>query len=172
VAVKEGSMSDITNPWRSPGTEAGAAQDSSGAGVLTGTMVRYLREASPWLRFMGILGFIGSGLLALVGLVFTFLGVLVSEIAGVFGGILAGSFMGILYIVLGLLSFFPAKFSYGFGAKIYHYALSNSDKDLEEAFKNNRSLWKFLGILTIVYLALIPLALIGGIVAAVLPFIG
>jgi hypothetical protein len=75
--------------------------------------------------------------------------------------------MGVLYFLLGLLSFFPAKFSYGFGSKIHHYALSNSEKDLEEAFKNNRSLWKFFGILAIVYLAIIPLALIGGIVAAV-----
>jgi hypothetical protein len=160
-------MSDITNPWRSPGTEASAAQDSSGAGVLTGAMIRYLREASPWLRFIGILGFIGSGLLALGGIVFTFLIVLVSELAGEFGGILVGSFVGVLYIVLGLLSFFPAKFSYSFGSKIHHYVLSNSDKDLEDAFKNNKSLWKFLGILAIVYLAIIPVAIIGGIWAAI-----
>jgi hypothetical protein len=130
-------------------------------------MLRYLREASPWLRFIGILGFIGSGLMALGGLVFTALVVLVSNLAEEFGGILAGSFMGVLYIVLGLLAFFPAKFCYGFGSKIHHYSLSNSDRDLEEAFKNNKSLWKFCGVLAIVYLAIIPLALIGAAVAAV-----
>ncbi|MDR1637103.1 MAG: hypothetical protein LBR93_07175 [Treponema sp.] len=165
-------MSDTTNPWRSPGTEVSATQDGSGVGVLTGIMVRYLREASPWLRFIGILGFIGSGLIALGGLVFTFLAVLISDLAGEFGGILGASFMGVLNIVLGLLSFFPAKFCYGFGSKIRHYTLSNSEKDLEEAFKNNRSLWKFLGILAIVYLAIIPLALIGVTVAAVFSAIG
>jgi hypothetical protein len=46
---------------------------------------------------------------------------------------------------------------------------SNSDKDLEDAFKNNKSLWKFYGILVIVYLALIPVLLIGAsVVTAVL----
>jgi hypothetical protein len=135
-------------------------------------MARYLREASPWLRFIGILGFIGSGLIALGGLVFIFLVVLISDLAGEFGGILAGTFMGVLYILLGLVSFFPAKFCYGFGSKISHYTLSNSEKDLEEAFKNNRSLWKFLGILAIVYLAIIPLAVIGVTVAAVFSAIG
>jgi hypothetical protein len=135
-------------------------------------MIRYLREASPWLRFLGILGFIACGLMALGGLVFTILVVLVSDLAGEMGGVLAGSFMGILYIALGLLSFFPAKFSYGFGSKIRRYTLSNSDKDLEDAFKDNRSLWKFAGILAIVYLAIIPLALIGVTVATVFSVFG
>jgi hypothetical protein len=130
-------------------------------------MVRYLREASPWLRFIGILGFIGCGVLALGGIVFTALVILVSDLAGEFGGVLWGSFIGVLYLVLGLLSFFPAKFSYAFGSKIHHYTLSSADKDLEDAFKNNRSLWKFFGILAIVYLAIIPLGLIGGILVAV-----
>jgi hypothetical protein len=160
-------MADTINPWRSPETEVNAVQDSAGAGVLTGTMVRYLREASPWLRFIGILGFIGCGLSVLGGLVFTLV-VLVTDLAGEFGYAPAGSFMGVLYLLLGLLSFFPAKFSYGFGSKIHRYTLSNADRDLEEAFKNNRSLWKFLGILAIVYLAIIPLVTIGAIVVTVL----
>jgi hypothetical protein len=135
-------------------------------------MVHYLQEASPWLRFLGVLGFIGSGLMALGGFVFIVLVVLLSDLAGEFGGIIGGGFIGILYIVLGLLSFFPAKFGYTFGAKIRLYTQSNSERDLEDAFKNNRSLWKFCGILAIVYLAVIPLALIGVTVAMVFSAIG
>jgi hypothetical protein len=131
-------------------------------------MIRYLREASPWLRFLGILGFIGSGLMILGGFVFAALIILLSDLADEFGGIIGGSFIGVLYTVIGLLSFFPAKFCYAFGSKIRLYTQSNSEKDLEDAFKNNRSLWKFCGILAIVYLAIIPLALIGVTVAAVL----
>jgi hypothetical protein len=130
-------------------------------------MVRCLREASPWLRFLGILGFIGSGLMVLGGLVFIALVTLISDLARGFRT-MGGSFMGVPYIVLGVLSFFPAKFCYAFGSKIQIYTLSNSEKDLEDAFKNNRALWKFWGILAIVYLAIIPLALIGAVVAAVL----
>jgi hypothetical protein len=160
-------MSDTSNPWQSPGTEVSAAQDAVASGVLTGTMVRYLREASPWLRFIGILSFIGCGLMTLGGLVFAVLVVAISDVAGEFGGVIGGSFLGALYIVIGLLFFFPAKFMYGFGSKLHNYVLSNSAKDLEEALKNNKSLWKFNGILAIVYLSIIPLVLIGGTVMAV-----
>jgi hypothetical protein len=159
-------MSDTGNPWQSPGTEVSPTQEASGAGVLTATMVRFLREASPWLRFLGILGFIGCGLMTLGGLIFAIVITVFSELAGGFGGVVGGAFLGVVYIVLGLLSFFPSKFVYGFGSKIRHYIQSNSDKDLEDALRNNKSLWKFYGILVIVYLAFIPLLLIGAAVVA------
>lgn len=162
-------MSDTGNPWQSPGTEVSPTQEAAGVGVLTATMVRFLREASPWLRFLGILGFIGCGLMTLGGLIFAIVITVVSGFAQAFGGMVGGAFLGAVYIVLGLLSFFPAKFVYGFGSKIHRYMQSNSDKDLEDAFKNNKSLWKFYGILVIVYLALIPVLLIGAsVVTAVL----
>jgi hypothetical protein len=134
-------------------------------------MVRYLREASPWLRFLGILGLIGGGLMALGGVVFAVLIVVIPDLAGEFG-VIGGGFLGVLYVVLGLLSLFPAKFIYTFGSKIRTYTQSNSERDLEDAFKSNRSLWKFCGILAIVYLAIIPLTLIGVAVAAVLSTMG
>ena len=77
----------------------------------------------------------------------------------------------IIYIPLGVLMFFPSRFIYNFGAKIRNYQFSNSDEDLELAFKNNKSVWKFYGILCIIYLAFIPLTVIltivGGVLAAI-----
>jgi hypothetical protein len=160
-------MSDTVNPWQSPSTEV-VAEEGASQGVLTPTMIRYLKEASPWLRFIGILGYIGAVFLVIVGLAFVFMMAagLSTLGAGVFGG-LTGTFMGFIYLAGGVVAFFPARFTYQFGAKIRNYLLSNGKQDMEEAFRYNRALWKFNGILAIVYLALIPLGIVGG-VAAVL----
>ncbi|MDR3338208.1 MAG: hypothetical protein LBT16_13500, partial [Treponema sp.] len=54
---------------------------------------------------------------------------------------------------------FPSKFIYSFGARLRNYFLSNSVQELELAFKNNKSLWKFYGVLAGITLALIPIVI-------------
>jgi hypothetical protein len=160
-------MSDTVNPWQSPGAEVSAEKGAVSSQALSATMVRYLKEASPWLRFTGIFCFVVCGLMA-VGGIFGVIFMPVSvDIAGAFGeafGISGG--MGLLYVVLGALMFFPGRFIYNFGAKIRDFTLSNAEQDLEEAFKNNKSLWKFSGILGIVSLVLIPVGMIAVVVIA------
>jgi hypothetical protein len=157
---------DSMNPWQSPGTEVKAEENSAAQGGLTATMIRYLKEASPWLRFIGILGYIGAGLLAVAGVIFTIVFAATGRTFG-YAGSAVGAFAGLIYVVLAVISFFPARFTYYFGAKIRSYLLNNTEKDMEEAFKNNKSLWKFAGILAIVYLAFIPLGIIGIVIAAI-----
>lgn len=159
-------MSDIANPWQSPENVSTPEKTLDAQVLMTGVMLRYLREASPWLRFIGILGFIGCGFMVAGGLVAAIVMFAVASLADEFGGFPVG-LIGLLYVALGAVAFFPARFTYYFGAKIRNYQLSNSEQDLEQAFKNNKSLWKFTGILCIVYLAFVPLAVIGGIAAAV-----
>jgi uncharacterized membrane protein SirB2 len=159
-------MSDTVNYWQSPNTEVAAEADTL-RGDLTPVMLRYLKEASPWIRFLGILGYIGAVLLLVTGIIF-----MITTPAG-FSNINAGSFtslvgafMGVFSLAMGLVAFFPARFTHQFGVKIRDYLLSSGEKDLEEAFRYNRARWKFCGILAIVYLALIPLVIIGSVLAA------
>ncbi|GHV40873.1 hypothetical protein AGMMS50268_32670 [Spirochaetia bacterium] len=159
-------MSDTINPWQSPEAEISAERNSASSAFLTGSMVRYLKEASPWLRFIGILGFVGCGFMGVGGLVFAIIMAVFADLAGEFGGAL-GIFMGLGYILGGVLAFFPARFIYNFGAKIRNYTLSNAAPDLEEAFRNNKSFWKFYGVCSIVALAFIPVGLIATIVIAI-----
>jgi hypothetical protein len=151
-----------------------AAISNSG---LTETMVSHLKAASPWLRFLGIMGFIGAGFMMLTGIIMAIaLGMagtqLFEELAeegGVFSVIASffSGFLGIFYIGLGVVYFFPARFTYQFGNKIRTYLHSNNAADLEAALQNNKSLWKFNGILTIVGLAAIPVLTIVAIIVAV-----
>ncbi|MDR0731923.1 MAG: hypothetical protein LBF63_09655 [Treponema sp.] len=160
-------MSDTMNPWQSPNTEV-VAEEGAPRDVLTPLMLRYLKEASPWLRFLGVVGYIGAVLLVIIGL-FTSIA-LVIGLSGLSTGFLGGflgTFVGVLYLAGGVVAFFPARFTYKFGGKIRDYLLSNGSKDLEEAFRYNRALWKFSGILLIVYLAIIPLWIGGSLVAVI-----
>ncbi|MDR1932674.1 MAG: DUF5362 family protein [Spirochaetales bacterium] len=165
-------MSDTVNPYQSPVDPAPVKLQEAAAG-LTETMLRYLREASPWLRFIGIIGFISSGLTALMGLIF--MGMMttlesfwndIPDLPDFLARGIGGAF-GFIYIIIAALAFFPAFFTFNFGAKIRNYQRSGADQDLEAAFKNNKSLWKFSGILAIVGLAFIPLSIVGLIIAGI-----
>jgi hypothetical protein len=90
----------------------------------------------------------------------------ISGLAEDFAGIPVG-FMGLIYIACGMLLFLPCRFIYNFGKRIHNYQVANSEEDLEIAFKFNKSLWKFIGILCIVSLALIPLSIVLAVVGGV-----
>ena len=168
-------MSDAVNPYQSPETAAVSEKPLIAQGTLTENMLIYLKEASPWLRFIGILGFVSAGFSVVSGLAsfafVPFMGGLWREIPGfetvrgVFGLVFGGS-MAVLLIGSGALMFFPSLFIYRFGDKIRNYLRSGTDQDLELAFRNNKSFWKFTGIICIISAAFTPLLIIGSIIAA------
>jgi hypothetical protein len=159
-------MSDTSNPFQSPEADAQVVRPLVSQGTLTEIMVKNLNGASPWIRFIGIMGFIGSGFTVLGGIVSLFVmpfaSSILDEIPDTFS-MFVGSFapMMAVYAVYvlgaGVVMFFPALFTYRFGTKIRSYVLTNSEAELELAFRNNLSLWKFMGILTIIGLAAVPI---------------
>jgi len=171
-------MSDEVNPYKSPGAAVVPEKPLAIQGTLTETMLAYLKGATPWLRLVGILGFICSGFVALTGFsILPFISIVnrawteIPEIPGfelfngAFGPVFNGS-MVVLFIGAGVLLFFPSLYIFRFGEKIRGYLRTGADEELELAFRNNKSLWKFAGILCIVQLAFFPLLIIGSIIAA------
>jgi hypothetical protein len=162
-------MSDSVNPYQSPAAEAVPVQPAGAAGSLNDNMLSSLREAAPWARFLGIMGYIQCGFVLLLGLVFIVLlpaAVAGSNVGGIAAAALGGmrSILGFVYIIGGVLLFFPARFLYTMGNRIRGYLRSGADHDLETAFRNAKSLLKFLGIVVIVSLALIPVSIIVSVV--------
>ena len=151
------------SPRQNPEAPAALEKRHAAHGIITENMRAYLKGAAPWLKFMGVLGFIGAGLMALWGVgslaLAPFMGSAWGEMGFTFGGLLGGG-MALLYIGSGALMFFPALFTFRFGSKISYYLRTSAEHDLEAALKNNKSLWKFTGIITIVYLALMPVIII------------
>jgi hypothetical protein len=141
-------------------------------------MVKYLKEASPWIRFLAIMGFIGSGFVFLAGVVFLILGIAVpAAVRGTFN--IGRAFRGaspvaiaLFYMIVGLLMLIPARFLYRSGSQIRNYVQSGAESELEGALKYNRSFWKFCGVMTIVYLTALPvlsIVLVGIVIGSRLP---
>ncbi len=65
-----------------------------------------------------------------------------------------GLIFGVVYIGMGLLYFFPTLYLFKFSKKL-KIALSNKDNDaLDTAFSNQKSLYKFYGIMMILVISL------------------
>jgi hypothetical protein len=173
-------MSDLANPYQSPENASVPEKTLGSQGLLTDTMLRYLKEADPWLRFAGIIGFFGAGFAVLACIIMAVVVGIMSAQGGMdVEGFPLGAF-SLIYVIFGLIagviSFFPAYFIFAFGKGIHNYFLNNAEQELEKAFKNNKSLWKFRGILCIISLAFIPLtivlSIVGGIAAVLGGFFG
>jgi len=159
-------MSDLENPYKSPESPIVPDMSQSSGALLTDNMLQFLYEASPWLRFLGILGYIGCGMMVVGGIGSAIVMVAASSLAAEFGDVPLW-LIALIYVPMGALMFFPARFTYNFGEKIRSYKLNKSSEDLELAFKNNKSLWKFSGILCIIYLAIIPVVFVVTIIVTV-----
>ena len=170
-------MSDIVNPYQSP--EAVVVQDNVPAaqGALTEATLIQLKGASPWLRFVGILGFIWAGFTVLIGIVFLVLVPLFTQsIVGLepFDGIMDAVYwviIAVFTIIAGGVMGLPALYMYRFGERIRGYLRTGAEQELETAFKNNRFFWKFTGIVCIVSLAFFPLTMIGSFVTVLVSVI-
>jgi hypothetical protein len=161
-------MSDnFGNPYESPQAEVNTVNPLSDR-VLTEDMLFYLRGAAPWLRFIGILGFISIGISVLFLLIFAFrINSLIPDSAefGAFSTLSSG--MVLIYVPVLALYFFPVLYMFRFGKRLKSYQYTNDSQDLVEAFKNNKSLWTFMGVLTIIGLAIIVLVILIAIITAV-----
>ena len=164
-------MSDTVNPYESP--EAGTAPEKTLASqaALTDKMLSYLRQASPWLRFVGIVGFIFTGFTALSGFSMIFMSGTMADtfnFLGMGGAASAlNAFMIIIIFGSAVILFFMSLYSYRFGEKIRRYNNTGRDEDLELGFKNNKSYWKLYGIIMIVSLAFIVLAVVISVIAMI-----
>lgn len=122
----------------------------------------YLAEAARWAKFLAIMGFIFCGLFALFGI---FFGTFMSKMSSQYGSGLnagMGAVMGFVYILCALLYFFPCLYLFRFGAEMQNALRTNDQQLLATSFRNLKSLFKFLGILTIISLSIWVLALVFG----------
>ena len=149
------------NPYESPQAEANTVAPLSER-TMTETMIFYLRGAAPWLRFVGIAGFIGLGVAVIT--IFTVL-LAFRSLEGMNEGPLGQLMMmtpalGILYLPPLVIFFFQTLFIFQFGRKIRAYLQTGENANLEEAFKCNKSLWTLQGIVYIIGLVFVLLMLL------------
>ncbi|MBN2348913.1 MAG: hypothetical protein JXJ22_08760 [Bacteroidales bacterium] len=123
---------------------------------LSGKTVLILKEIRKWANFLAIIGFIGVGILAIVGLVFGFF---LKDI-GIKELPYPSFVIGMVYLVIALLYYFPVLYLYRF-AKFLKVALENNNEhDMVSAFTNLKSHYRFIGILAIILLSFYALIIV------------
>ncbi|MHC2990649.1 hypothetical protein OB13_03275 [Pontibacter sp. HJ8] len=120
----------------------------------------FLLNTAKWGKFLAIVGFVFVGLMVAGGLfASTVLGAM-GEGAGLGGSAMGSAFFGVFYLLFALLYFFPVLYLYKFSSKMKIALSANNEELVSESFKSLKSLFKFMGVLTIVMLVAYALALL------------
>lgn len=118
-----------------------------------------LRATRPWTRFMSVLGFIASGLMVLAGA-----GVIVGErYIPVSEKAPPLVFMGIIYILSAVCYLIPSIWLSKFSTAVSDFLKSGDAIELGKAIAYQKSFWKFVGILVLLFIALTVLGIIAAI---------
>lgn len=134
---------------------------ATAAGQVSPGTVQALRETRPWVLLLAILASLLTGLMLLGGL----LALLGGAMAGASGGGGAGpvgviAVMGVAYLVVALLYLYPIIKLFKYSGAISRLARTGAVHDLEGALREQKGFWKFLGIVTLIGIALYIVAII------------
>jgi lipid-A-disaccharide synthase-like uncharacterized protein len=120
---------------------------------LTQQALASLKTAANWSMFMAIIGFIGIGFMVIAGIV-------TLGASSVLEGSTQGSFpfpfwiLSLLYWVIAILYFFPQLYLFRFSSKMKQALQFNETPTLTESFYNLGKHYKYLGIMTILIIAM------------------
>ena len=119
-----------------------------------------LNASAKWGKFLSIVGFVFIGLMIIGGLV-------MQAFMPSFGSYGYGSpflkYIGTVYLILGIILFFPCLYLLKFSNKILEAIRTSNQESLDNAFVNLKAMFKFYGVVTIVVLGFYALIFLFGI---------
>ena len=139
---------------------------------LTAESITYLLKAAKWGKFLAILGFIVSGLLIVGGIAMSFI---LNKVAGSEEMVplnlpFSTVFLSIIYIIVAGIYLIPVIFLNTFSNNAIKAVNLSSTEKMTTSLRNLKNLFVFIGISTIVILALYTLTLIVVGTAAIFSF--
>ncbi|MEO7212811.1 DUF5362 family protein [Mucilaginibacter sp.] len=142
--------------------------------VITADAKYYLQKAGRWASFIGIVGFVMSGLVAVlalfIGSIFAAMARINPMMALMSAGM--GTLMTVIYLFVALFSFFFALYVYQFGSRIKKAVVFNDSEGATLAFSKLKSFFKLWGITTIVVISFYVLAIAFGILGVMASLAG
>jgi len=124
-----------------------------------------LRTSAKWAKFLGIVGFVFTGLMIVISLVMMFaMGSLMSEIDELSGvGGVGGVAFGALYLVLAIPYFFLSLFLYRFGTRTSQGVRSSDMPSISMGFEQLSKFFSVSGILMAILIGFyVLIILLGG----------
>jgi cell division protein FtsX len=114
--------------------------------------IQNLNETRKWTNFLSIMGFIFIGLMILIAFAVSSMMSTMAESESALP--FSGTFLGFVYLIIAFIYFFPILYLYRFSKYTKKALETQNSNDLNEAFKNLKSHYRFMGIITIVMIAL------------------
>jgi hypothetical protein len=123
--------------------------------IISEEMYAYLATAAKWGNILAIIGFVMTGIMALIGVLF-FVNILVLAENGIMDTGLPGIIWVFPVLFFGILVcyIFPLIYLNKFSSNMKIALQSDNQKNLQVSFQNLGKLLKFLGILTLVVIGL------------------
>ena len=134
--------------------------------VISPQIEDFLFETIKWGKFLAILGFVFTGLIAIIGIIVMASGSALSQIPGLPHGM--GFGIGVFYMLLSLLYYFPSRFIYNFSSHIKVALFTKDQEVLTLGFENLKSNFKFWGITAIAMIVFYILLIVGVIASAII----
>ncbi len=126
---------------------------------ITHEITSHLNGAGKWGKFLAIMGFVFMALMLVMGIIMSIaLSFIPSQQAGIFP--FPPVLIGFIYLIIGAIYFLPILYLYRFSTGIKQALLLKNQNQLAKAFFNLKLLYRFIGILMIVFLALYPIIII------------
>jgi uncharacterized membrane protein YjgN (DUF898 family) len=125
--------------------------------------IDHLTETARWGKFLAVVGFVSCGLIVIMAFVIgaVFSSSLFSNLPHYSNGIdtsafglLGGAVFAGMYIVIAAIYFFPCVFLYRFSVRLKMALRTNDQVTLNQSLKAQKYLFRYVGILTIIGVAL------------------
>jgi hypothetical protein len=142
------------NPYEPPRADSAYVPAEAATGddaAVPEPIIEELRGTRPWILFLAILGFLGTGLMVLLGLA-------MFAMAGAAG--MPAPF-GLIYIAFAAVYLLPAIYLIRYGSSIALLVRDPRMERLGSALGAQRRFWKMVGIMAAVILALYPIGAAG-----------
>jgi type II secretory pathway pseudopilin PulG len=126
---------------------------------LTEVMLDALRKTRPWVRFLSVLGFLLVGLMIVAAVAMTGYGI--SRMSDNTQEAWVAVAVGVFYLAFSIIYLFPVRYLSRYASAITDALQGPAQTEaVERALLNQKSFWKFAGIMTIVtVLIYVPLIL-------------
>ncbi|MBN8421292.1 MAG: hypothetical protein J0L73_20425 [Verrucomicrobia bacterium] len=149
--------SPLSNPYATPSANLYGSASGGAADAVSPSTIAQLAGTKPWVRFISVLMWIAICLIIL--------GIIIAGAAMTLG---ASKSIGTPELILigayGVMIFFyiyPAMKMWKFANRVKSLMATRSLSDLDAALTEQRKLWKFVGIFTIITLCIYLVAVIG-----------
>ena len=136
---------------------------------ITQPMLLSLRQTKPWVMLVSVIGFIYIGISVFFSVVAMFIFSQFNDT----GSFVSSSMLVVMNILMGILYFFSSLFLFKFASSIGRLLDGGGATEMEEALSNQKSFWKFVGILVIIAIILGVLGVVAAIIISIFArFIG